>query len=146
MIGTDSPENTHPKQESVFHISSPYSHSWKGETKTKNKNRPFWNHIGNFQAMRWSKDSNVCGEKRKHTAPHEFYIYIFERRTPFYVSKFFSQETRQAMKYSSAHSLKRPPHVLLWMLNTRTLTPTGSDYMLASLSEVALAPRDIQFI
>lgn len=52
------------------------------QNKTK-QNRPFWNHINNFQAMRWSRESNVCREKPKHTAPRKFYIYTVERGTPF---------------------------------------------------------------
>jgi len=32
--------------------------------------------------MRWSRESDVCREKPKHTAPHTFYIYTLERGTP----------------------------------------------------------------
>lgn len=65
MKGTDLPENTHPKQETGLHISSPYSHSWG---KNKQNTRLVWHHTDKLPSREMEQIA-VCAETSQSAQP-----------------------------------------------------------------------------
>lgn len=130
-VDTDLPENTHPKQETAFHISSPYSHSWNKKIIIITK--LVWNHTDNFQVMRWSRDSSVCRKKPRHTAPYKSYICMLEMGTPFMSLNVPPRDRASKELQFSSFSEKTSSRASMECENTSTLTPTVFNYK--SLSE-----------
>lgn len=76
MKGTDLPENTHPKQETGLHISSPYSHSWG---KNKQNTRLVWHHTDKLPSREMEQIA-VCAETSQSVQPHTSHTATRQRR------------------------------------------------------------------
>lgn len=144
VMGRDSPENSHPKQETVFHISSPYSHSWKGKNKKQKTKQAILESHWQFPSYEMEQRKRCVQRKAKaYSTTHVLHLHTREGNTC-HVSE--SSPRRQGKQGTRAQLILWKDLTCFCGTFTSTLTPAVSAYTPPSLSEVPLAPRDIQFI
>lgn len=81
----------------------------------------------------------MCADRSQSIQHHTSHTSTVRGGNTFYVSE--SPEPGQAQNYSSARSLKRPPHVLLGTFSPGTLTPPVQLQATKSLSESSLSTQ-----